>query len=490
MPIDFRKPHYFKEFRFGSTLVWSVIKEIVIPTVVSGVSPLTLVNAAAKEIRSLIQYGKCTTVNGEIYCNNGKLVAVHRSGLPSGYTLLDSVGGSGSQWVITDIYLASTDVVECEFRNSTTTGFGAVYGIFRLGDSSALYGNQTYYSYDGDNNKVDTGIDVDTAWHASQHDFVHGTLTIDDTTVTFTPFEFENGTNNAVLSRYYNNSYGYGWKGYVRKFKVTRGNEVICDLLPCKNEQDVAGFYDLVEEKFYSPTGGALLEGNVVDDYELAVEGTPEVLSVATNLYDASTNVVGYYIPNSGTPSENPDPTNSYTAAIPVQVGKKYTFTGVSGKAGSNNKRIIAYSSDAKPNASLKVGAHVAVPVDGIGVPYTVSIDLSDPQYANAKYIRFSLNTADTDVVCVEEGSAQTASVINLFAAGDVKDEVDIISGVVTRRTEVSVSGGEITISALAEPVIEQVQEQSLSTAEGINIVAVEAEVNDISLKTEYYTVG
>ena len=54
MPIDFRKPQYFKEFRFGSTLVWSVIKEIVTPIVVSGVSPLTLTNAAAKKIRSLI----------------------------------------------------------------------------------------------------------------------------------------------------------------------------------------------------------------------------------------------------------------------------------------------------------------------------------------------------------------------------------------------------------------------------------------------------
>lgn len=250
-------------------------------TTITGVSPLTLVNALAKPLRSLIQYGKCVQSGGSIYCNNGKMTAVHRSGLPSGYTLLDSVGGSGSQWVITGTYLASTDVVECEFRNSTTTGYGAVYGVFRAGDSSALYGNQTYYGYDVYNNKVDTRIPVDTDWHASRHDFANGTLTIDDTTVTYTPFEFENSTKNAVLSRYYNNSYGYGWKGYVRKFKVTRGNEVICDLLPCKNDQDVAGFYDLAAEKFYAPTGGALLEGNVVDDYELAVVGTPETLTIS-----------------------------------------------------------------------------------------------------------------------------------------------------------------------------------------------------------------
>lgn len=333
-------------------------------TTVTGAAPLTLANALAKGIRRLVQTGKVTTSGGKTYCNNGKLVAVHRSGLPSGYTLLDSVGGSGSQWVITGTYLASTDVVECEFRNSTTTGYGAVYGIFRAGDSSALYGNQTYYGYDVSNNKVDTRIPVDTDWHASRHDFANGTLTIDDTTVTYTPFEFENSTKNAVLSRYYNNSYGYGWKGYVRKFKVTRGNEVICDLLPCKNDQDVAGFYDLAAEKFYAPTGGALLEGNVVDDYELAVVGTPEVLTVGE----------------------------------------------------------------------------------------------------------------------------QTATVANLFSTGTVHDEQDIISGAVTRRTAVSVVGGVIAVSALAEPVTDHVTAQHLRTVAGDNTVSVTSNVDPVTLTAEYAT--
>ena len=201
---------------------------------ISGTLPLTLLDAAAKPITSLIRYGKVTQDGTptpaspvDIVCNNGVVRMVHRSGLPSGYKLLEYVGGSGSQYVITDLYLASTDVIECEYCNSSTTGYGAVYGVFKVGESSALYGNQTYYSYDSVNDKVNTGISVDTEWHSSRHDFVNGTLTIDNTTVTFTPFEFVNSTKNAVLSRYYNNNYGYNWKGYVRKFKVTRGNEVV-----------------------------------------------------------------------------------------------------------------------------------------------------------------------------------------------------------------------------------------------------------------------
>ena len=333
-------------------------------TTVTGLSPLALVNALAKPIKSLIQYGKVTTVDGEMFCNNGKLVAVHRSGLLSGYKLLEYVGSSGSAYVVTDVYLASTDVVEAEFRNNSTTGYGSLYGVFKLGDSSALYANQTYYGYDESNNKVDTDLRVNTDWHSSRHDFVNGTLTIDDTTVTFPPFEFANRDQNAVLARYYNNSYGYIWKGFIRKFKVTRGGEVIRDLLPCKNEQDVAGFYDLVTETFYAPTGGALLEGNVVDDYELAVEGTPEMLTIGT----------------------------------------------------------------------------------------------------------------------------QTASVVNLFSTGTVHDEQDIISGVVTRKTEVSVSGGVITISALAEPVTERVTAQPMRTAEGTNTVTVTSAVAPVELKAVYLT--
>lgn len=463
---------------------------------VSGSAPLTFSDALSNEIRSLIQYGKCVTSGGDTYCNNGKMTAVHRSGLPSGYTLLDSVGGSGSQWVITDTYLASTDVVECEFRNSTTTGYGAVYGIFRAGDSSALYGNQTYYGYDVYNNKVDTRIPVDTDWHASRHDFANGTLTIDDTTVTYTPFEFENSAKNAVLSRYYNNSYGYGWKGYVRKFKVTRGNEVICDLLPCKNDQDVAGFYDLAAEKFYAPTGGALLEGNEVDDYELRVVGTPEVLSVGgVNLfYNDEEWEQGLYLTNGKVAAAR----SNRTFIMRCAPNTTYYWKHCSLVGG-----IRAFTVDAD---TVEVG------VDGVWIkqnPVTGEVNTvySATTGANAKWLgvcfgrnessaapiadqwsdfMLSVSPLTEDTPYEAYRTPQTASVVNLYAVGNVKDEQDIISGVVTRRTEVSVSGGAITISALAEPVTERVAAQPLRTAAGDNTVSAVSEVAPVELSVEY----
>lgn len=417
--------------------------------IVSGLSPLALVNALAKPIKSLVQTGKCVQ-NGtptpsapvDMVCNNGALRMVHRSGLPSGYKLLEYIGGSGSQYVITDLYLASTDVIECEFRNSATTGYGAVYGIFASGESSALYGNQTYYGYNESNNKVDTDIRVNTEWHTSRHDFVNGTLTIDDTTVTFTPFEFVNSTQNAVLSRYYNNSYGYNWKGYVRKFKVTRNNEVVCDLLPAKDSNDVAGLYDLVSGSFYTAAVGTLLEGNEVDDYELRVVGTPEVLSVAgqtatvTNLF-----AVGDYA----------DTQDIVSGTVTRKVGVKVLDgTETWGQKNVTDGRIIMRLNDAINQASA--------PIIVTHGQWSTSAakDSNEWRILAGPYL-----------CCYS--SLETTADFKAYLAAQYAQGTPVI-----------------VMYPLAEETTEQTTPQLLSTEEGDNIVSVVSNVDPVELKAEY----
>lgn len=450
---------------------------------VSGSAPLTFSDALSNEIRSLIQYGKCVTSGGDTYCNNGKLVAVHRSGLPSGYKLLEYVGGNGSQYVITDLYLASTDVVECEYRNSSTTGYGAVYGIFKNGESSALYGNQTYYGYDEANNKVDTGMSVDTNWHSSRHDFVNGTLTIDNTSVSFTPFEFVNSTKNAVLSRFYNGSYGYNWKGFVRKFKVTRGNEVVCDLLPAKNSSNEAGLYDLISGSFYTATGGTLIEGNEVDDYELQVVGTPEVLTVIQNQNTDPTIIKATL---AGGRTEVRYSASSSCIVAPVKPNTVYTIGFLEKPTGGSIFRVA--TTRTQVSSSISSAASIAYDLKNDYEPKT----LNSGAEAAWMYVQLSNIMSDEDFasILIQEGTSltppQTASVVNLFSTGTVHDEHEVISGTVTRRTAVSVSGGVVTISALATPVTEHITPQPLNTNEGDNIVSVTANVSPIQLSAEY----
>ena len=115
----------------------------------------------------------------------------------------------------------------------------------------------------------------------------------------------------------------------------------------------------------------------------------------------------------------------------------------------------------------------------GTGVPVAGSYDTS---HLNRLEV---VGTPEVLTVSAN-GTAQTASVVNLFSTGTVYDEQDIISGVVTRKTEVVVSGGVITVQALAEPVTEQVAAQHPHTSAGDNTVSVTAAVEGVEIAAEY----
>ena len=366
MPIDFRKPQYFKEFRFGSALVWSIIKEIVVLTTVSGVSPLTLVNAAAKKIQSLIQYGKCTVVNNEIYCNNGKLVAVDDE-LPSGYKRLIGIDFDGKFWYETGEALTGEDDVTLTVDNTASSGqniFGSYNGTGsgRKNFSLYIYGSTastgSYFRY-GDQLKrpvLGSGMRTITFGKSGTSGFST------DVSVDLDEFTTPSNTYIGMLP----NSSSPEYTGDIIG-SITVGTRL--EWIPCENPDGVIGYYERVKGNFIAPSGSSTPVSLGYDTSHLtvlSVVGTPEVLSVGS----------------------------------------------------------------------------------------------------------------------------QTASVANLFAVGDVKDEQDLVSGIVTRRTKVNITDGTITIQALAESITEQVQKQSLSTVKGTNTISVEAEIGDIPLEVEYYTVG
>ena len=176
--------------------------------------------------------------------------------LPAGYTELQYIESNGQAWIDTGIKITSNDIIETEFKNASSTVPGALYGVFVAGDSSAFYANGTYYGYDVANNKVDTNVSVDTTWHNVIHNFVDGTLQLDNTTVEFAPFSFTNSVNSHLFARYYNGAYGYYFRGYVKKHKITRNGAVIIDLIPARrNNDNVVGMYDTVSGQFFANSG-------------------------------------------------------------------------------------------------------------------------------------------------------------------------------------------------------------------------------------------
>lgn len=257
----------------------------------SGNGSLTLVNAKANSLTSLKLFGDCEqdgtptpTVPVDIVCNNGALKVRHQSGLPLGYQPYEYITASGNQWLNTGVKLASTDITETVFKNTSTTGYGALYGVFAMGDSSAFYANGTYYGYDATNGKVDTRVSVDTDWHTLRHDFGNGVITLDGNDTTYTPFEFDNAKDNYLFARYYNTSYGYGFKGSCKRYKVIRNGELICDLIPAIQLSDnTIGMYDLINDVFRANIGsGSFTIANPINDLELYIDGTTETVEVDT----------------------------------------------------------------------------------------------------------------------------------------------------------------------------------------------------------------
>lgn len=230
------------------------------------------------------------------------------------------------------------------------------------------------------------------------------------------------------------------------------------------------------------------VKARVDDPAEIYVDGTPEVLTVVgKNLLNSATNVEGSYISATGviTADNSTPPKSQYTDLIPVVAGEKYTWSLISNRATSGNNRCHGY------DANGDWAQQVAFDSSGAGgEAFTLTATIP----SGVAFVRLSYGATDTDAqfehgeaaTAYQAYSAQTATVPDLFATNEVADEVDLISGVVTRKTEVTVSGGSITITARGTPVTENVTPQPMMLEEGANTVTVVAEVSPIELAAVY----
>lgn len=372
---------------------------------VAGVAPITLSDAISAAIISLKQYGLVTqppkvyydsltqyglcVQNGtpapdasvDILCNNGPL----RYGA-LGRNLLDPSAAN----TVLEYYINKADG---EVKPSPPNFMFAGYMPVEAGKTYVAYGRAKTGNDLSDYNRV--------AWYDSSKNWISGAdYTQNRIAVVTAPA-------NAAYARFSCNPTG------TTTTTVTQALVDSYNWTFCEGNAEVVPFVPFV--------GG------------IYTDGTPEVLTVSMkNLYDASTRRDGKSIDSQGAYVNN-DTGGSYSPTIPIEVGKRYRFSGVSGSNGSTRKRIIAYST-IEVYTYYMSGNPVEVTDPGLGEPYTAVIDLSDPMYANAKYIRLSFDTADTDVQLTEDVATQTASVPMLLSVGDVADEAEIISGIKTGK--------------------------------------------------------
>ena len=134
------------------------------------------------------------------------------------------------------------------------------------------------------------------------------------------------------------------------------------------------------------------------------------------------------------TPDEFTTPANTYIGMLPNSSSAAYTGDIVGSITVGTSLEWIPTEreTDGVIGYYEKYNGNFIAP-SGNGTPASLGYDTSHLTVLSVE--------GTPEVLAVGE---QTASVVNLFSTGTVHDEQDIISGMVTRRTEVVVSGGVI----------------------------------------------
>lgn len=392
----------------------------------------------------------------DIYCNNGKLVAKHESGLPTGYTLLESVHNqAASAWVDTGIKFDNTTDIEMEIKVLAKTGSWYLFqsrGTSIRGISGSNSGDTITYNI-GASLGLTSGI-TRTAGHvyiikATTKNGVN-TLYVKDLTANVE--DTKTSTDAAATATDDIGIFGNG-SNYVAKdtaiyyAKMWKNGELVLDAVPATNASNVDGFYDRVTGNFLTATTGSLVEDATVSDPIIVVaEGAPEVLYVCgKNLDGDELSHIGY----TSTGGTSTSDTFAGTGRkIPCNAGEKYTVSfGGFTTSGISGVFVNTWKTDGTFNMRQAISSSgtttYQIPA-GVGMVNFTLYKTGGSVIDDTAWLQVELGASATDYVPYV--APQTASAENLLQVGTYADEQDLITGEVTRKVGVKVLTGEETI--------------------------------------------
>ena len=203
----------------------------------------------------------------------------YNQNLPYGYTQVEYLQSSGTQYLDLGIKGNGTTKVEIKYRYNTNTsanGSGRVFGsrtsstnnAFAVGTSSGVVsstGNKAFWCYDAQDFYVinDVTFPIDEwqtiVFSATEHT-LNGVSYGDDYTVS----TFETPENLKLFGFDNNGTVGVGYVD-IEYCKLWDNGTLIRNLIPCKNSSNVLGMYDTVNDVFYENAGtGDFVAGNEV----------------------------------------------------------------------------------------------------------------------------------------------------------------------------------------------------------------------------------
>lgn len=438
---------------------------------VTGNDSLALSNSAARPLLGMTQTGVVSqdatpTPNApvNIVCNNGALRlspnlllgAVYTDGtpevlsvaaasdprLPKGYTPLEYVENAGTGYIDTGIIMNTADLdVEVDFQPTGDTSgqpkmawgyMGASQNLPRWGigtyqDAWLGSPNATVPRGTADNDRHTIVLRVyQTASSYTYNGTIDGTSLYGSASLSRDDLFLDNTLSAYLFARNNNGTAGNNFVGKIYGFKVTKADVVIHDLIPCKNDGGVIGFFDIKTHTFM----GAI--GTLTGEVKYTTIGTAS----AVNLY-----AVGDY----------KDAQEIIGGTVTHRVGIK-VFDGTEGWRGSDPPFSISIA-DKKIEKSTLLSTHFA--------------------YSSAT----SAQIVDGQMMC---GAAST----NAYFRKDDLQTLDAwkswLAGQYAAGTPV------IVLYPLATETEESVTPQPITLNEGTNVVSVTAGVSSIPLSATY----
>lgn len=428
-------------------------------------SPISLPDALAKKLKSLLQYGKVSQASTpspgspvDIYCNNGKLVMIDDE-LPAGYKRVASINFDGDFHYETGEAMSGDDDVTMTLADTKTTGqniFGSYNGtssgtknfsLFIYGGGSASnsylrYGEQLLRP------KYGTGERTITFGKSGTSGFA--------TDVSATPEEFTTPANAFIGML--PNSTSPSFSGTIVG-NILFGTRL--KYIPCERQSDGAvGYYEVVKGVFLEPVGtGTPTAGSYDHTHEtvLAVVGTPEVITLGTQTASAANLLAA---------GSFADTQNIVTGAITRKV-KALVLTGDEtwGKHSSNERCYTLQPSDCKVPSSARTA-------DIICTHYPVS-------------------TGSPGGSAMPDGTCQLSRQSSISTVGMLvfkRPDITSPSGFQNwLRAQYANGTPVIVIYPLKEEITEKVAAQALTCAEGDNTITVTAEVSGVEFDVTYY---
>lgn len=439
-------------------------------TTVTATTPFSVQNALKSKMQSLIQYGKMVqngtpTPDAPVWpsINNGTVRMMRPSGLPLRYQMVEwlTVTSPSKRITITGFKTKSTQEFECKWYRSaqincylyasdassslttnTTAYLATTNGIWRFDGRAAGFSAPVETICTSIQNK--DGVWINGSKVGSYGDAGDFVSTND--------LYLLNGSGSADVRLYY--------------LKVSESGNLVLDLVPVRdNVSGTYGVYDKVNGAYYTNAEATFEVGADVEDAPyVTIDGTPEVLSVGgRNLANpALVDGEGWYIVSGKIANSA---AANRTIVFPCKPNTTYSWWHCDGVGG-----MRAFESD---TATPTVGDTAAWAV-GSPAYKAANVVTTYTTRATAKYLIIDYSRRDSsstrthgeqfaDFMLVEGAvsealpyepyrAPQTATVPDLYAVGDYRDEVDIISGTVTRRVGCKVLDGTEAWTASGAP--------------------------------------